>query len=418
MPTPPAVDPQEVRHTLREVLDLAMRSGQLMLESGANTARVEDTLLRLGRGLGAERIDAYVTPTGIVATVAAGDEHRTRVLRVAGHAIHLSRVAEVSALVEEVASGALRDRARVRARLDAIAAGPRAWPALATLCAAAAACACFCRLLGGEPRDAAIAAAGALAGQALREHLHVGPRARLVPPLLVAALATAVSAGLVSLTTVHRPGLAVVASVLLLVPGVLMVSSVSDLFRGDMVSGLARAAHATLVVGTAGAGMWLVLSVTGARLTLEPGPPPALPVGFVLAGLAALGFALLFQAPRRALPVVAVVAGGAWLARGLLLQAGASPAPALFGAGLTLGLLAEALTRWRGLPVSLATIPGFVPLVPGLAAFSASLAFGAGDYVTGAAGVVRTLLLVGALAAGLGCATVVARQLGGPGERP
>jgi uncharacterized membrane protein YjjP (DUF1212 family) len=67
------------REVLREILAIALQGGQLLLENGAETWRVEETIQRLGVGLGAEWMDIYPTPTGIIISTVAGDEHRTRI---------------------------------------------------------------------------------------------------------------------------------------------------------------------------------------------------------------------------------------------------------------------------------------------------------------------------------------------------
>jgi hypothetical protein len=70
------------RDDLRDILAIALQGGQLLLENGAETWRVEETLQHLGVGLGAEWMDIYPTPTGIIISTVAANEHRTRIRRV------------------------------------------------------------------------------------------------------------------------------------------------------------------------------------------------------------------------------------------------------------------------------------------------------------------------------------------------
>ncbi|HEX5692666.1 MAG TPA: threonine/serine exporter family protein, partial [Roseiflexaceae bacterium] len=73
------------------------------------------------------------------------------------------------------------------------------------------------------------------------------------------------------------------------------------------------------------------------------------------------------------------------------------------------GVLGEICARLFKQPTALFTIPGFIPLVPGSAAFRTLLEFVAADYTAGTASFVRTALLTAALAAGLGTVNALAR---------
>ena len=74
------------------------------------------------------------------------------------------------------------------------------------------------------------------------------------------------------------------------------------------------------------------------------------------------------------------------------------------------GVLAEVAGRSLALPSNIFTIPAFIPLVPGVAAFRSVLHFAGRDYQSGTAALVQTVLWVGSLAAGVGTVqTVVSR---------
>lgn len=51
------------RDDMRDVLATALRAGQLMVENGANTSRVEETVHRLATALGADRMVRCVCDT-------------------------------------------------------------------------------------------------------------------------------------------------------------------------------------------------------------------------------------------------------------------------------------------------------------------------------------------------------------------
>lgn len=393
------------------MLAVAMRAGQIMLENGANIARVEEAVTRFGLALGAERLDVLATPSGIVTTALAHELHRTRIVRVVKTGIDLSRVAHVNALAERAGSGAL-SRAQLRDELERIARAPRRFGEALTVLAVGGACACFALLFGGSASDAAVAGAAAGVGQAVRVGLARLQVGRLALTFLVAVLAAGLGLMGARWLGTPEPGLVVAASVLLLVPGVLMVSSVADLFRGDTLSGMARATSSALVVATVGAALFVVLLVSGGGVVLSMRAPPGLVSATLLALAATVGFAVLFDVPRRALVPCALVGAVGYAVRGgsVLLVPHMPPEVAMFLSGFAIVLLSEPISYALRMPTSIFVIPGFIPLVPGVLAFRTVLELAAQDYTSGTATLVQTALRVGALAAGIGTSQALTRR--------
>ncbi|WNG48809.1 threonine/serine exporter family protein [Archangium minus] len=396
---------------LGEVLAVALRAGQIMLENGANMARVEETVTRFGTALGAERLDVFATPTGIVTTAIAQELHRTRIVRVLKTGIDLNRVAAVNSLAERASSGEL-NRAQLRDALEQIARAPRRFGDVLTVLAVGMGCACFALLFGGNAIDAGVAGVASSAGQALREWLGRLQMGRLAMTFLVTLLAAGLGLVGARVLGTPEPGLALAASVLLLVPGVLMVSSVADLFRGDTLSGLSRATSAVLVVAVVGAGLYVVLLVSGLDLALSTNAPPPLVLAILFALAATVGFAVLFDVPRRALLPCALVGAVGYAVRGgsVLLAPALPPEGAMFLAGFAIVLLSEPISYALRMPTSIFVIPGFIPLVPGVLAFRTVLELAAQDYTAGTATLVQTALRVGALAAGIGTSQALTRR--------
>ena len=56
--------------TKNQVMDLAMDLGKILLKSGAETSRVEDTMMRFCRSYGYYDLNVFCTPTVII----LGDE--------------------------------------------------------------------------------------------------------------------------------------------------------------------------------------------------------------------------------------------------------------------------------------------------------------------------------------------------------
>src|SRR6266508_308698 len=367
------------REELRDVLTTALRSGQLLLENGANTARVEETVHRLGTALGAEWMDVYVTPQGIIATAVSHHEHRTRIQRVTKSGVDLSRVAAAIEVSRRAEQGELTTDTAL-AELDRIARQPRLYDVRLTTLAVGLACGGFSVLFGGGQWEFAVVLLAAGLAQFLRHTLLHHNLDRLMTTAIVATFASgvalALSLWLPAVTPiVVKPATVITASVLLLVPGVLLVSSTADMFRGDIISGVARATAAFLFVMSIGAGIWATLLISHNPITLETAAQPNLLVAMVMALLAAGGFAVLFDVPYRALAFAGLTGMLAYAVRWLVVYTGGPAEVAFFFAGMTIGVMGEILSRGLRMPSSLFAIPGYIPLVPGVVAFRAVLSF-------------------------------------------
>lgn len=407
-PDPLATQPPLSREKLPDRLAIILRAGQLMLAHGASTARIEETMQHLGKALGLESLAVYITPTALIVTATAHGDYHTRVERGYFRENNLSRVAEVIEVSRQAAAGRL-DAAAVQTALERIATQPRSYSLWLTLLTGALASACFPVLFGGRWPEFSATFLAALVAQLLRLRLRQVDLGRFITTWIIAGTATGLTLLLTTLLAAPAPQVALTGSLLLLIPGVLMVSAVSDLFRGDLLPGLARGAAAGLIIVALATGIWTVLLLSGAQIgPALPGQPKLLLV-LLLNPIITLGLALAFDVPRRALLGCVITGLLASTAQRAALNLGVPPEPALFGAGLTVGVLAALLARWLKLPSALFAIPSFIPLVPGILAFSTILAFFKADYATGTENLIRTVLLNGALAAGLGTINALVR---------
>ena len=88
------------------VLDTAVLAGKIMLQSGAEIHRVEDTIHRILKVSGMKTAEAFVMPTGLIVTL---DDPRmdsmTVVKRIKTRGTNLSRIAEVNDISRRFCSG-------------------------------------------------------------------------------------------------------------------------------------------------------------------------------------------------------------------------------------------------------------------------------------------------------------------------
>ncbi len=232
-----------------EILGVASLAGVLTLESGGEIYRVEEIMSTISRTFGAAHCESYATPTTIMLTIFGEDEKPYTVMkRIHAGTIALSRVDAVNRVSRRVAGGGLT-LGEAKAALLAIQ-RQKGTPLWAKVLASSAACAAFVLILGGGLGDAAC---GLLSGALLR--LCVEGISRLGVGFfflnLSGGAAAAALGGLFQLLGMAQAGNRLtVATMMLLVPGLLFTNAFRDIVAGDLVSGISRVFE-TLAVAVA-----------------------------------------------------------------------------------------------------------------------------------------------------------------------
>lgn len=251
----PVVPPLD-RAALREVNELALWAGALMLGSGAETDRIEETVHRLGTALGASWMDILVSPNAIIVTSISGEEFRTRVRRVPVLGVNMRVLDEVNALSRRIALGEL-DRHGARedlVRISRLAPYNRWLVALMT----GLACAAFARLFGGGPLEMLVAFVAAGLAMTVRQEL---ARHYFNPYMVTIATAFVSSGVALVLQRALQTGsnAALLSAVLLLVPGVHLINAAEDMLKGHMVTGLTRGVIGALISACIAFGIFLAM---------------------------------------------------------------------------------------------------------------------------------------------------------------
>lgn len=127
----------------------------------------------------------------------------------------------------------------------------------------------------------------------------------------------------------------------------------------------------------------------------------------LLSFIATLGFALLYQVPRRALIVCAVIGMGGYGLRSILEQVGLDLPVATFFGALFVGLVGTFPARQSQLPLVLFTITGIICMVPGIPAYKVLVYFHQGDILGGLQSAVEAGFVVVALVCGIGAARIL-----------
>ena len=217
------------------LMEMAVRAGEIMLASGAEVYRVEDTIHRILKHSGIARADVFVVTTGIVATIAdASLPPLTLVKRVENRATNLNRIYQVNNVSREFCSGKLSVR-EAQERLDRIA-NTTLYGFWKKCIGYAATTGFFAVMFGGGPGECLVAA--------------------VVGVVLAFVLAYLLRRGAflgMSLDVV------IISAIMPLVPGVTFTAAIRDTLNGDYSSGVARMAEAVVVALAVASGVGLAI---------------------------------------------------------------------------------------------------------------------------------------------------------------
>lgn len=252
------------REELRDVISLALWAGQMLLQWGADSARVEETIHRIGTGLGCDWLDIVVTVDAIIATTINNHEFRTKVRRAPFRGVNMARIVAINNASYQIQKGQL-DRFALRQTLRQIDQEAPIYNRWLVIVGVAVACGAFSDLFGGDIQACLATVFAAGVATFSRQEL----AKRFYNPLLIVIVVAAVAGGLAStaarLLGSETVSTAIAASVLLLVPGVPLINAAEDFINGYSQNGVVRAVYGGIISLAIALGLAIVIWLTGVQ---------------------------------------------------------------------------------------------------------------------------------------------------------
>lgn len=248
---------QERNKLLHEFLNI----GEMMLASGAEIKRVEDTLIRLGTAYGAIKMNVFVITSSIVVTMAfENGEELTQTRRIMYELgtdfTRLEALNELSRLccanpltVEELKQQiTLIDQKASKKQLylgSVIGGG------------------CFAIFFGGTLLDGAVAAIFALFICVLKNKLKPICPNNVIFNLLCSFLTGIGICVTARIFPLLHSDMIMIGDIMLLIPGLVMTNSIRDIFVGDTISGVMRLVESCLWAGAIASGFMIAIQLIG-----------------------------------------------------------------------------------------------------------------------------------------------------------
>ncbi len=249
-----------MKDTQKKILILALFAGQIMLENGAETYRVEDTITRICKTYGVSHVEAFVTPTGIFASISSDqkeDHVITMVKRIRTRSIDLNKVSKVNDFSRKVTLDKMSFQEGMY-KLKEINRLPKYPQVLRTACAGMAS-AFFGVLLGADTKDfissfliAMLVYSGVTMISKKNSNLFLENAVGGILASLLAILAISINLG----TNLDK---IIISSIMILLPGVSITNAVRDSISGDLISGLSRAAEAVIIAISIAVGVGIII---------------------------------------------------------------------------------------------------------------------------------------------------------------
>ncbi|MFF7955217.1 threonine/serine exporter family protein [Staphylococcus saprophyticus] len=240
--------------------DVIMLAGRILLESGAEGSRVEDTMTRIAITLGHKESNSFVTNT--VINFMLHDESYPRMYRIRTRDTNLHRISRTNGISRRLALGdiSLEDAFQELQKIYQEQSIKNHY-LFYKFIAAAVISVSFLYLQGGHLTDVLTALLAGSFGYIVVEILQQKLHAQFIPEFmgaLVIGLVTIIGHNLIpggSISTI------IIAAVMPIVPGVLITNAIQDLFGGHMLMFTTKSLESLVTAFGIGAGVSTVLII-------------------------------------------------------------------------------------------------------------------------------------------------------------
>lgn len=246
----------------KDIARAALWAGQLLLQHGAETQLVEETIHRLGTALGCDWLDIAISADSITITTIYQNTFLTKVRRVPDRGINMKVVCSVVQVCDMAEKG-LCDTELVMHRLRQLSDKQPRYNRWLMMVMVGLSCSCFSRLAGADMAVFVVTFFASSIATFVRQefaHRHFSP---LVNFTVTAFVATIIASTATLFKLSPEPHLAMSSSVLMLVPGFPFVNALSDMVKGHVNTGIARWGVATILILATALGIMLGMTVTG-----------------------------------------------------------------------------------------------------------------------------------------------------------
>lgn len=242
-----------------EILNVAGYAGKILLESGAEAYRVEETMVKMCEAFHVEEAQSFVTTTGVMMSITRNGQIYSKISRIQKRGTDLQKIDAINDLSRNIQTRSLSIQ-DVKVELQKIEQGKR-YSYRTTLLFSALSAFGFAGFFKGSLADALCAFGIGM----LVKFVSLGMEKNQINVFFNNAISAGVAA-LCSLLCMHVAwadslDIVIISSIMLLVPGLAITNAIRDTVAGDYLAGVARAAEAILIALAIAVGIAAVLQI-------------------------------------------------------------------------------------------------------------------------------------------------------------
>lgn len=407
-PSPAEREPAREYAASRRDVRFVLTMARALHTAGTTAQGLEDSLALIARGLGITHAQFFSTPTSIMCAFGELERQETHLLRLAPAGPNIGRLSQLDRVVSEVLDAKITT-AEALQRVERIETAPSPFGVLTTILAFGLGSAGIARFLGGGVKEIVVGAMLGLITGSLDAAAQRRPSLERVYEPIAAFIAALLATSLAAILGPYAPSTAILAGIIVLLPGLVLTNAVRELAERHLASGTARLAGATMILlglifGVALGDRTAVL-IFGSVPELAPLALPWWTLGIAIVAAGASFVVILRAEPGDTGWIVGACAISYLLAGTSVRMAG--PEIGLFVAALSDGLAAALWGRWRDRPQSVVLVPAILMLVPGSVGFRSLNSLLEQNVIAGVQTAFAMILAATALSAGLLVATSI-----------
>lgn len=242
----------------QEKVSVAISIGEELIKNGGEVDRVEDTLERLLTFYEFGRPNVFVVSNGIFLTVDEGTENTITCVRtIPNWSINLEKISQFNALSRQICQGKCTVE-QAKKRIEEIK-NLKQNSDLSMIMATAFGSAAFCYIFGGRIYEMLIAF---LVGLALKSFLCLSGKtgtSKFVSSLIGSIIVSIITVLCYQIAPILLIDKIIIGSIMPLVPGVALTTSIRDFFSGDFLSGGIHLIEALLTAVCIAAGVGVAM---------------------------------------------------------------------------------------------------------------------------------------------------------------
>lgn len=248
----------------KKLFQFALDLGELMISSGAETFRVEDTMFRILSKSNYQYVEAFVTPTGIFTTMSSSTNDAqpplSYIRRISARNNNMSKIAEANHISRQFCSDVISLDQAI-SNLQQLK-NQKEYSNLQIILATTLTASAFTLMFGGTFPDALTAFITGFALAMVNYFLTKTNTSNFFQLLLGGFVIGFMSILLNRLLHMgNNLNLIIIGGIMPLVPGVAITTGIRDIINGDLVSGVSRAADAFIIAALIATGVGFALKI-------------------------------------------------------------------------------------------------------------------------------------------------------------